>query len=133
MNLEEWLASGTNLSSWVEHWTRTGGVNVYVRRCVAHRPVVEVANVHTLAGWGASVHLYRSALRHVPAVAETILNPELDALLHRWGWQEIPCSTASVPSRVSPEFVRLYGRPPPCVTNAHGVKLAVQISRASGA
>lgn len=132
MNFEQWYRSSSSLS-WLEYRTKTGLVQVYVRKCVAERKVVEVANIYTRQGWGAAPHFYRRALADIPAVSEFVINPELGSLLMRWGWQEIPVVDAPAPSLVNPAFLRLYGTPPPCISNSHGVRLAVDAARACDA
>lgn len=132
MNFEQWYASSKSLS-WLDYSTKTGMVHVYVRKCVANRAVVEVANIFTRRGWGAMPHFYRRALAEIPAVAEFIINPDLEILLRRWGWVTLPVQQEPAPSLVNPEFLRRYGPPQACVSNSHGVMLATRSATACGA
>lgn len=130
---EQWYASGTHASAWVSYATKTGLLTVYVRRAVVDRRVVEVGNIAHRAGWGASFSFYRTALREIPAVAELIINPQLDALLERWGWMAAPARNPDTPAptRVNQAFVARYGPPLPAHDASTCVNLALRAARSN--
>lgn len=97
-------------SSYVSYTTAAGSIEVYARRNIVDRRVLEIANVSTTYGWGAAWSLYTHFTRHIPAVAEQVLHPQLDAMLQRWGWTTVYRDIIGTPTRVNPAFVRLCPR-----------------------
>lgn len=131
LTFQQWYASGTHNSAWTTYTAMAGTVSVYVRRAVVDRRVVEVGNIVSRGGWGAGFSFYRSALRGIPAVAEIIVNPALDALLERWGWVAAPTTDpdSPAPTRVNPAFLAVYGPPLPAPCASTGVNLALRAHR----
>lgn len=102
--LADWLAHGIGNNANTVHTTKNGMLFVYVRRHIADREVLMVANVHTLSGFGASRHLYRELLKDKPAIAENILEPKLEALLGRWGWPHTYYDLGGTPTMINQAF-----------------------------
>jgi hypothetical protein len=103
--LSEWWADGRGRNSYTTYTTPTGSLSVYVRRNVADPSVMEIANVSTIEGWGGLRSLYRDFCRDIPAIAENILNPELDRLLARLGWTHEYRDLGGTPTRINPAFM----------------------------
>lgn len=110
--LKDWWASGVGRSSYTDFTTRTGKLHVYVRRHIADPTVMMIANVGTVSGWGASRTLYREFTKDIPTIAECILNPELDQMLKRWGWDHAYYDLADIPTRVNQAFVDRFPTAP---------------------
>ena len=80
-DLMEWWNTGQGRNANTILETKSGSMKVYVRRNAADTSVMEIAAVSTLHGFGASRVLYGSLTRDIPAIAENILNPQLDTYL----------------------------------------------------
>ena len=107
-HLRDWWASGVGSNSYTRFETSTGALSVYVRRHIADRDVMMIANVSTVSGFGASRTLYREFCHDIPTIAENILNDDLDGLLERWGWTGLYRDDAQIPSRVNQAFMDRY-------------------------
>lgn len=123
--LQEWWESGQGSNAWTTFWTRTGEAEVYVRRNIADRSVMEIANISTRRGHGNARALYRTYTRDIPAIAELVHNPELDALLVRWGWSHAYRDQLDIPTRINPAFMRRF----PAYREANSVIQAIVRSR----
>ena len=125
IELAEWWHSGRGRNSWTIFQTKSGTLSVYVRRNVLDNSVMEIASVSTLDGFGGARALYREFTADIPAIAENILNPDLDQLLHRWGWTQVYYDMGGTPSRVNPEFMRRF----PQYAEARSALHAIMLSR----
>ena len=125
MELEDWWESGIGSNSYVTLTTKTGKLSVYLRRHIADKSVMMIASVSTISGYGGIRKLYRSATRDIPAIAENILNPDLDAILERWGWTHCYRDLAGIPSRVNPAFCERF----PNYANARTAFEAIMLTR----
>lgn len=108
MELKDWWESGVGRNSYTEFTTRTGQLSVYVRRNAINASVMEIANVSTISGFGASRVLYGSFTRDIPCLAENILNPQLDVALEKWGWDFAYRDLGGIPTRINHAFKKRF-------------------------
>ncbi len=125
MELTHWWEQGRERNAHTRFTTRTGAARVYVRRNIADGRVIEIASISTIKGFGVARALYRTFLAEIPAIAENILNPDLDRMLERWGWTHAYRDLADTPTRVNPAFMRCF----PDYANAHSAFHAILLSR----
>lgn len=125
MKLEDWIASGTRIRAWTEFRTKHGLLEVYVRRSIFCPEVVEIANVRSLDGFGGIRPLYRKLFADIPAIAEQVLNPDLDKLLVVWGWDHAYRDLADIPTRVNKAFQQRF----PSYREAHTAGQAMMKER----
>lgn len=125
-DLATWWFSGRGRNSWTVFECKTGAMSVYARRNAADQSVIEIASVSSIAGFGASRALYRTFCADIPAIAENILNPELDSFLARWGWDHAYYDLGGTPTRVNKAFQKRF----PTYAEAHSPYVAIVSSRA---
>lgn len=106
ISLEKWWKSGQGRNSYTVFTCKNGSLSVYVRRNVLDKSVMEIASVSTISGFNGVRTLYRDFCKDIPAIAENVLNPELDSLLGKLGWYAYDCYGVS--TRVNPEFQRRF-------------------------
>ncbi len=102
--LQDWWENGKTTSAVTHYRTKTGSVEVYARRNVADRSVMEVARITHHKGFGAAWSLYRHYLTDIPAIAELIQNPQLDAVIEKMGWDHAYRDLIGTPTRVNKAF-----------------------------
>lgn len=124
-DLRDWWTNGRGNNAWTIFEVPTGAVEVYVRRNIADRSVLEIANISSAHGFGGARMLYRSFVRDIPAVAELVHNPELDAMLVRWGWDHAYRDQMEVPTRVNKAFQERF----PAYAESQSVIQAIVKSR----
>jgi hypothetical protein len=127
VDLDTWWETGKGQNAWTTFQTKTGKLSVYVRRNAANHAVIEIASISTISGWGGIRSLYRDYLADKPAIAENLLNPELDAMLIRWGWTHAYRDLADIPTRVNKKFEECF----PNYANEHSAFGAVMRERIS--
>ncbi len=102
--LVDWWANGKGSNAYTLFETKSGKAKVYVRRHIADPRVMMIANIESISGFGIARALYRTFTQDIPAIAELVLNPELDALLERWGWDFAYRDYSNTPTRVNKAF-----------------------------
>ncbi len=106
--LDDWWKSGKGYNAYTRFTTPTGKADVYLRRHIADPKVMMIANISLVSGYGVSRPLYRTYTRDIPAIAENILNSQLDALLERWGWDFAYRDQLGTPTRINKAFQKAY-------------------------
>lgn len=124
-DLPTWWVNGSGRNAWTRVRTSTGELEVYVRRLAIDPSVMMIANISTISGHGGVRALYRTITRDIPAIAELVLNPELDKLLVRLGWDHAYYDDAGTPTRVNKEFQKRF----PAYGEARSPAQAVVLSR----
>lgn len=124
-DLREWWESGQGRNSYTTFACRSGKLSVYVRRNIADPSVMEIANVLTLEGFGGTRALYRDFCRDIPAIAENVLNPDLDAVLEKLGWSHAYRDQLDTPTRINPAFMERY----PAYAEAGSAFQAIMLSK----
>lgn len=123
--LQHWWANYSDRNAHTVYAVPTGRMRVYARRNSADPAVIEIANVSTISGYGAARSLYRTFLADIPAIAENILNPELDKMLDRWGWDFAYRDLLGTPTRVNKAFQRMF----PQYDKAHSAFAAILLAK----
>ena len=109
MTLDEFLKDEHVRNQWVEYTTKSGALSVYVHKHITDKRVITIANVMTLYGYGSIRRLYTNTFANIPAIAESIINPDLDKMLEKWGWTTAYYDLAGIPTRTNPKFDQMFG------------------------
>lgn len=107
-DLLEWWVAGHGVNAITVLRTKTGEMEVYVRRHIADQSVMMIASVSTRKGFGGARLLYGSLTRDIPAIAEQIINPDLDAYLAKNGWDWAYYDLGGIPTRINQAFQRRF-------------------------
>ena len=108
--LDWWNGNSRQRNVTASFLTRTGALKVYARRNALDRSVIEIATVSSLGGFNAVRSLYRTFCAEIPAIAECIVNPELDSLIERWGWDHAYLADTGAPTRINKAFQARFPR-----------------------
>ncbi len=124
-HLEDWWAEGKGTNSWTMFPTKNGLLHVYVRRSIGDREVLMIVNISRVKGFGSIRPLYRTFCEDIPAIAENVINRELDTMLERWGWDWAYRDLADIPTRVNKAFQNKF----PGYKDAHSPLAAIMQNR----
>lgn len=106
--LLQWWQTGQGRNAYTVLTTKTGEIEVYLRRNAFDASVMEIARVTTIRGFGGVRVLYGSLTDNIPAIAENVINPELDAFLVKMGWTFAYRDLLDTPTRINPAFMRKF-------------------------
>lgn len=120
--LQDWWENGKENRAWCLFKTHTGLLQVYARRSIFDRSVIEIANIGSIEGFGIRT-LYRDWLKDIPAISEQIINPDLDKLLERLGWTHTYRDLADIPTRINPAFMARFPRYAEAQNAHHAIRL----------
>lgn len=127
ISLQDWWKSGKGRNQWTVYSVPTGSVSVYARRNIVDPRVIEIVSISTIDGFGAARSLYRTFLADIPAIAENVLNSDLDRMLEKLGWDFAYRDLADIPTRINKKFQETF----PDYAQAHSAFAAILTAKKS--